>query len=298
MPSTMATMDAICPFDAKPQFVHTRLGSIECAVWGQGPAVLSLHGAMGGYDQSILLARTVCEQRFRFVALSRPGYLGTPLSRGALPQQQGDLCAEVLTELGIERAAVLAISGGGPAALQFALRHGNRCRGLAMISACSGRLEAQVPIQWQIMKALARIPGIASSLRRKIARDPERAAVRSIRDTDLRRQTVHDSEAGPLMLALQLSTMDRMDRRIAGTDNDIRQSHGEMNYPLEKIAVPTLVVHGTIDNIVPFAQAKALALRIPGAELLALEGGEHVAIFTHLQDARKRVTQFIDSLPD
>ncbi len=65
-------------------------------------------------------------------------------------------------------------------------------------------------------------------------------------------------------------------------------------YPLEQIAVPVLVVHGTGDRLVPFAQhGRALAAGIPGAELLALEGGEHVAIFTHRNEVRARVTQFL-----
>jgi pimeloyl-ACP methyl ester carboxylesterase len=65
-------------------------------------------------------------------------------------------------------------------------------------------------------------------------------------------------------------------------------------YPLARIAVPVLVVHGTRDAAVPFAQhGKVLAERIPGAELVALEGGEHVAIFTHRDEARARVVPFL-----
>lgn len=45
---------------------------------------------------------------------------------------------------------------------------------------------------------------------------------------------------------------------------------------------------------VPFAQhGKVLAERIPGAELVALRGGEHVAIFTHREEARARVVRFL-----
>jgi len=53
-------------------------------------------------------------------------------------------------------------------------------------------------------------------------------------------------------------------------------------------------VHGTGDRLVPFTQhAKPLAARVPGAELLAIEGGEHVAIFTHRNEVRARVTRFL-----
>jgi fermentation-respiration switch protein FrsA (DUF1100 family) len=52
-------------------------------------------------------------------------------------------------------------------------------------------------------------------------------------------------------------------------------------------------VHGTADSVVPFAHARTLATRIRGAELLAIDGGEHVSIFTHREEVRARVTQFL-----
>jgi pimeloyl-ACP methyl ester carboxylesterase len=40
---------------------------------------------------------------------------------------QADAVAALLDVLGIRTAAVMAVSGGGPCALQFALRHPQRC---------------------------------------------------------------------------------------------------------------------------------------------------------------------------
>ncbi|MCX5768863.1 MAG: alpha/beta fold hydrolase [Candidatus Hydrogenedentes bacterium] len=66
---------------------------------------------------------------------------------------------------------------------------------------------------------------------------------------------------------------------------------------MEQIAVPTLIVHGTQDRLVPFEQhGRQLAARIPGAQLLAVPGGEHVAIFTHRDVVRPRITQFLRGL--
>jgi pimeloyl-ACP methyl ester carboxylesterase len=83
--------------------------------------------------------------------------------------------------------------------------------------------------------------------------------------------------------------------RLPGTLNDVAVTRTR-TYPLEKIAVPVLVVHGTKDRAVPFARhGKVLAERIPGAELVALDGGDHVAIFTHRDEARARVVRFLSS---
>ena len=40
---------------ATPLPVATSRGMVECAQCGDGPAVLLLHGALGGYDQALLL---------------------------------------------------------------------------------------------------------------------------------------------------------------------------------------------------------------------------------------------------
>jgi pimeloyl-ACP methyl ester carboxylesterase len=277
----------------RPELIETSHGQVETAVWGEGPALLALHGAMGGYDQGIVLAQTVTYPRFHYIAVSRPGYLGTALRAGRTPQEQADLCADVLDALRIEKTAVVAISGGGPIALQFALRHPDRCRALVMISACSHRLDVPLPLQWHMMKLMARIPGVTTAMRRKIEQDPEGTAKRSIPDDAVRRRTVRDPEVGPLFLSLRTSTFDRMAHRIAGTENDIRQTRSEMSWPLETISVPTLVVHGKSDSVVPFEQAQRLASRVPDAELMAIEGGEHVSIFTHRNQVRCKIDAWI-----
>jgi pimeloyl-ACP methyl ester carboxylesterase len=248
---------------------------------------------MGGYDQGLLLARTIGEPGYRVVAVSRPGYLGTPLTAGRGPEEQADLCADLLDALGVRRAVLLAVSGGGPSALQFALRHRERCWGLVLVSTCGGKLETPVPLAFHLLTWLARWPWVVARMRRRTARDPERAARRSILDPVVRARTLRDPEAGPLLTALLLSPFDRMPRRLPGTANDIRVTR-TTTYPLEQIAVPVLVVHGTGDRLVPFTpHATALAGRIPGAELLAIEGGEHVAIFTHRSEVRARVSRFL-----
>jgi pimeloyl-ACP methyl ester carboxylesterase len=255
--------------------------------------VLALHGAMGGYDQGLVLGRTIGEPGYRHVAVSRPGYLGTPLSAGRTSDEQADLCVDLLDALGIGRTAVLAVSGGGPCALQFALRHPNRCWGLVLISTCSGRIESRVPLAFHLIKLLARWPWFAAAMHRRAVRNPEAAARRSIPDPVVRARTLQDPDAGPLFTALLRSTSERMALRLPGTENDIRVTR-TTTYPLEQIAVPVLVVHGTADPLVPFPRhGRALATRIPGAELLAIEGGEHVAIFTHRAVVRARVTQFL-----
>ena len=128
--------------EIRPKIMKTPRGPVEYASFGTGPAVLALHGVMGGYDQGLILARTIGAAGYQYVAVSRPGYLGTALSAGSSPEEQADLCADLLDALGVRDVAVIAVSGGGPCAIHFALRHRDRCRGLVLVSTCSGKIHS------------------------------------------------------------------------------------------------------------------------------------------------------------
>ena len=60
--------------------------------------------------------------------------------------------------------------------------------------------------------------------------------------------------------------------------------------PLEDIGVPTLVVHGELDAIVPTSMGRAAASRIPGAELVVLDDAGHVPILTRPQQVADAIT--------
>jgi pimeloyl-ACP methyl ester carboxylesterase len=68
------------------QIVETACGQIEYAVAGNGPTVLVVHGAGGGYDQGLDISRGLVRSGFRVVAMSRFGYLRTPLPFWVAPR--------------------------------------------------------------------------------------------------------------------------------------------------------------------------------------------------------------------
>ena len=284
------------PAPTVSQIIPTRLGAIEGVRFGHGPAVLLLHGAMGGWDQSVLLARAASNAPdFEWIAISRPGYLRTPLSLGRTAAEQADLGAAVLDSLGIRQAAVMGISAGGPPALQFALRHAGRCRALVMFAACSATLTTPVPLRFRLMAWLARFPGVIERLRAKAVENSEKASIRFIPDAALRVRTLQDPEVGPLYREFLSMTFEHMAERLAGTKNDIAQTRTPFFLPVEKIQAPTFIVHGSADEAVPFAQAQSLASRISGAEFLAIPDARHVCLFTHRDLIRPRLDHFLRS---
>ena len=53
--------------------------------------------------------------------------------------------------------------------------------------------------------------------------------------------------------------------------------HNQIQIPLEEIKVPTLVVHGKYDKLVPVSHAEGTAARIPNCELHIKPEGTHVS---------------------
>ena len=53
----------------------------------------------------------------------------------------------------------------------------------------------------------------------------------------------------------------------------------QIQIPLENIKIPTLIVHGVKDKIVPFSHGQGTAARIPNNQFIAVDEGTHVLQF-------------------
>ncbi len=112
--------------------IKTRLGRVEDAERGSGDPLLAVHGFFGGCDEALLNLRGLVAGR-RAIAPSRFGYLGSSMPAGATVAGQAAAFAALLDALGIGRLDVLAISSGATSAFQFALRHPDRGKHLAVV---------------------------------------------------------------------------------------------------------------------------------------------------------------------
>ena len=96
------------------RIVQTPCGPIEYASAGEGDPVLVVHGAGGGFDQGMDFAKGLAAGGLRVIAMSRFGYLRTPLPPDASPAAQADAHACLLDALGLKRAAIVGASAGAP----------------------------------------------------------------------------------------------------------------------------------------------------------------------------------------
>jgi pimeloyl-ACP methyl ester carboxylesterase len=63
---------------------------------------------------------------------------------------------------------------------------------------------------------------------------------------------------------------------------------------LWRIDVPTLVLAGTRDVVVPPAEQRALAAAIPGARFILLEGAGHIGFLTHRSEVARQVDRLLN----
>ncbi|MCC0035078.1 MAG: alpha/beta hydrolase [Hoeflea sp.] len=89
--------------------VATRHGQIEFTAWGNGPAVLVVHGAGGGYDQGRLLPMRFGGDGYRWISVSRFGYLRSELPEDGSTLAQAEAFADLIDALGVGKVAVLAM---------------------------------------------------------------------------------------------------------------------------------------------------------------------------------------------
>lgn len=96
------------------EVAQTAGGPVEYAVAGDGPPILVVHGAGGGSDQGLDIGADLAKRGFRIIAVSRFGYLRTPLPDNASAEAQADAHACLLDALSIPRAAFFGASAGAP----------------------------------------------------------------------------------------------------------------------------------------------------------------------------------------
>ncbi|QBD80207.1 alpha/beta hydrolase [Ktedonosporobacter rubrisoli] len=272
----------IARVQAESSLIDTALGQVEYRKEGHGPALLIIHGTPGGYDQSILLARLLGGHDFTLIAPSRPGYLRTPATAGRKPEEQADLLAALLDALHLQKAIVLAISGGGPCALQFALRHPERCSGLIAISAITRRYTDEEerkgwPLYLRILKYISD---------RLLLLDPVLYPL-----VVLAGWLPGAKSPADMLRTLMLNRL-----RKAGYKIDMEQFALMPAYPLEKISAPTFILHGTADTDVPFEHGELLASRLPHAHFMALKNAGHTAFWTRQEQVIPALRSFLHGL--
>jgi 2-hydroxy-6-oxonona-2,4-dienedioate hydrolase len=268
---------------AGSSIARTPCGPIEFSDRGSGPPVLVVHGAGGGFDQGADFAEELPGAGYRVIAMSRFGYLRTPLPADASAQAQADAHACLLDSLQIPRAAIVGVSAGAPSSLQFALRHPDRCAALALLvpAAYVPRPDDEPSMRTPAATAVLFDTALRSDflfwLATKLARDTMMAAILATPP-----EVIADAPAQEQARAGRI--LDRIlpvSPRRLGLLNDAAVTSSLQREPLERVKAPTLVISLDDDRFGTLDGAIYTARHIPGARLIRFERGGHVWIGHH-----------------
>jgi pimeloyl-ACP methyl ester carboxylesterase len=270
---------------------NTEAGPIEYAEKGAGIAVLSIHGAGGGFDQGLTVAHDLLGDGYQIIAPSRFGYLRTPVPRGdSSPAAQADAHEALLDRLSIRRAVIVGVSAGARSAVELAIRHPQRVAALILIvpgtysptspvSISAGRgdqfafwaVNTGGDFAWWAAEKIA-----PSILIRFLGVNPE--LIRSA------------PEATRARVMSVVKSIEPLSSRVAGINVDGKVRLQEL--PLGAIRRPTLVISARDDLFNTLPAAEYLASRIPDAKLVVYENGGHLLV-GHEREVREEIGSFM-----
>jgi pimeloyl-ACP methyl ester carboxylesterase len=240
---------------------------------GSGPALLLLHGITNSSQTWERVAPWLTE-RFTLIA---PDLLG----HGASATPRGDYslgahasgARDVLTALGIERATVVGHSLGGGIAMQFAYQFPERCERLVLVS--SGGLGREVHL---VLRAAA-LPGADFVL--PLLTSAGLLGVGRAVGGALRRLRLPPSEDLDV-LGRGFASLDSAGSRQAflHTVRAVIEPGGQRVSAQDRLALaarlPTLIVWGEQDSIIPVTHGEAAHAAMPGSRLEIFPGAGHM----------------------
>jgi pimeloyl-ACP methyl ester carboxylesterase len=279
---------------AGSRIAQTACGPIEYAVAGEGPVVLVVHGAGGGYDQGLELGESLVRGGFRVIAMSRFGYLRTPLPADASPAAQADAHAFLLDALNVERVRLVGVSAGGPSTLQFALRHAERVTSVVLMvpaaysprPGSSSRVDERRGIPFYMDMALRSDFLFWAAM--KVARQTMVRAILGTPPPVVKNAAADERERVQRMLEQILPVSARRE----GLINETKVVSSLPRYELENITAPTLVISAEDDLYGTYRGARYSAEHIPGARFIGFPTGGHLLV-GHQQELGSEISAFL-----
>jgi pimeloyl-ACP methyl ester carboxylesterase len=253
---------------------------LAVTVGGAGPPLLMIPG-LGASRRVYAPLLPLFAAHLRVVVLDPRGVGDSGFTPGPYTMAQlASDAAAVLDAAGLEAASVWGASMGGMVAQHLALAHPDRVDRLVLACTTCGGAHAVPPT-----------PAAAAALLGKGARTPGEAyrlACTVLYAEDW--QAEH-----PDFIDREVAERERHPVRggVFSAQQAAARGHDTFD-SLPRIAVPTLVLHGTADAVIPVENGRILAERIPGARLHLLPGRGHLFFHEAPEESAGAVLAFVE----
>lgn len=243
---------------------------------GRGEPLVLVPGLAGGWKLVAPLARRLAQhhQVYLYGLRGDRDCLG-----GSAAYSLSDHAEDVgrlIDHLGLERPYLFGVSFGGAIALEYAAENSGRLGGL-VLQGVEARFSSQLASQ---------------VARRVLERFPLPSDNRFVNQFF---NLLHASkpEPGPLV-DFVIERCWETDQSVIARRLGLLESF-DMTDRLWQIDVPTLVLGGSRDVVVPASRQKALADAMSGARYESIDGAGHIAFLSHRIEIARKVARFVRS---
>lgn len=255
------------------------------------------HGFPASRLEAVLAHGIGRELGLTIVALDRPGFGGSDWYRERRLEHWAHDVALIADHFGVQRFAVLGVSGGAPTAIAAA---GELLERVTSLSIVSGVAPTYYPKALEGMnianRALLRLgrtmPGLGRCAVSAIAAlwrtNPIVAQLwfrALLPEPDLR-----ICRRPKVTKIMSLAIREGLKQGTRGAVTDFELLISDWRPLLERVRVPSYVWHGDADTYVPLVMGEALAENIQGCIFRKVEGGGHFMIVDRLRDILETIT--------
>ncbi|MFF4741336.1 alpha/beta fold hydrolase [Streptomyces sp. NPDC001262] len=255
----------------------TNIPALHTTVTGSGPGILLAHGATGSIaDNYAALAPALAAAGHTVVAPGYPGSGETPRATAPLTLDGlADAVVERAVAAGVETFTLVGFSLGTAVSVRAAARHPERVRGL-VLTAGLARPDRHADITLGLWAHLLERGDHAAFARSRTLTGWSRRHLNGLPQAEADALLTPDPALWPAGSAEQTALV-----RTVDTTGD-----------LPGIAVPTLVVATTEDELLHPSHSRYLADHIPGAEYAEIAAG-HVVMHERYAEWEELILDFL-----
>ena len=274
---------------------------IEYRIYGEGTPVLFIHGGFGGPNSSLLpgpnaITRDI-PRGIQFITFDRrcAGESDYTLEWFDLADVATD-AHELMHHLGFEQSIVVGSSMGGMVALQYVHLFSDSVTALGLMNT-GADLMSHTNWGQRLAHQVSRHKnegdeGVFAEYRERL-RNPAQTPLPQDTSSDVRKQM--EAARNAYMNALAITSDEDLCRYHAGMIRNASAFLGhDFTTTLENIAVPTLIVHGDADDVVPYEYGQQLATGITESTFVTIPNARH-GILSYAE-AREALSNWLLSL--